>query len=69
MQLLLLSPNISEAVRSFSPRPRALEPLRARRVIPLTAQRAEAQIAGAVVLEALAEYHGTYDTAIIAIFR
>ncbi|MEA2851632.1 MAG: hypothetical protein QOE02_1651, partial [Rhodospirillaceae bacterium] len=27
------------------------------------------QIAGAVVLEALAEYHGTYDTAIIAIFR
>ena len=37
-------------------------------VIPLTAPRAEAQIAGAVVLEALAEHHGTYDAAIIAVF-
>ena len=37
-------------------------------VIPLTAPRAKAQIAGAVVLEALAEHHGTYDAAIIAIF-
>jgi allantoin racemase len=43
-------------------------PVTASRGVPFIASRAEAQIAGAVVLEMLAAHHGRYDAAIIAAF-
>jgi allantoin racemase len=43
-------------------------PVTASRGVPFIASRAEAQIAGAVVLETLAAHHGGFDAAIIAAF-
>jgi allantoin racemase len=76
MRLLLLNPNTSAAVTerlAASARAAAavgteIVPLTAPRGVPFIASRAEAQIAGAVALEMLAEHHGRYDAAIIAAF-
>jgi allantoin racemase len=76
MRLLLLNPNTSEAVTerlAATARPAAaagtqIVPLTASRGVPFIASRAEAQIAGAIALEMLAEHRGRYDAAIIAAF-
>jgi Asp/Glu/hydantoin racemase len=76
MRLLLLNPNTSAAVterlaasaRAAAAADTQIVPLTAPRGVPFIASRAEAQIAGAVVLEMLAEHHGRYDAAIIAAF-
>jgi allantoin racemase len=76
MKILLLNPNTSEAITT-----RLLEtaqlvaapgteiiPSTAPRGFPYISSRAEAQIAGAIALETLAERAGTFDSAIIAAF-
>jgi allantoin racemase len=76
MRLLLLNPNTSAAVterlaasaRAAAAAGTEIVPLTAPRGVPFIASRAEAQIAGAVALEMLAEHHGRYDAAIIAAF-
>jgi allantoin racemase len=76
MRLLLLNPNTSAAVterlavsaRAAAAAGTQIVPLTAPRGVPFIASRAEAQIAGAVALEMLAEHHGRYDAAIIAAF-
>ena len=76
MRLLLLNPNTSEAVterlaataRLAAAAGTQIVPLTAPRGVPFIASRAEAQIAGAIALEMLAEHHGRYDAAIIAAF-
>lgn len=76
MRILLLNPNMTEVVtdRLVAATSQALSP--GTSIIPATAQRgfpyisckAEAQVAGAIVLEMLAERQGSYDAAIIAAF-
>jgi hypothetical protein len=69
MRLLLLNPNTSAAVterlagsaRAAAAAGTQILPLTAPRGVPFIASRAEAQIAGAVALEMLAEHHGCYD--------
>ena len=76
MRLLLLNPNTSAAVterlaasaRAAAAAGTEIVPLTAPRGVPFIASRAEAQIAGAVALEMLAEHHGRFDVAIIAAF-
>jgi allantoin racemase len=76
MRLLLLNPNTSAAVterlaasaHAAAAAGTQIVPLTAPRGVPFIASRAEAQIAGAVALEMLAEHHGRYDAAIIAAF-
>lgn len=76
MRLLLLNPNTTEAVterlagtaRGAAGAGTQIIPLTAPRGVPFIASRAEAQIAGVVALEMLAEHHGRYDAAIIAAF-
>jgi allantoin racemase len=76
MRLLLLNPNTSAAVterlaasaRAAAAAGTQIVPLTAPRGVPFIASRAEAQIAGAIALEMLAEHHGSYDAAIIAAF-
>jgi allantoin racemase len=75
-RLLLLNPNTSSAVtermaacaRLAAAADTEIVPLTALRGVPFIASRADAQIAGAVVLEMLAAHHGYYEAAIIAAF-
>ncbi len=75
-RLLLLNPNTSSAVtermaacaRLAAAADTEIVPLTALRGVPFIASRAEAQIAGAIVLEMLAAHRGGYDAAIIAAF-
>lgn len=76
MRILVLNPNTTEAMTSrmsdagrkvAAPRTQ-LVPLTASRGVPYIATRAEAQIAGAIALEMLAEHHRSCDAAIIAAF-
>ncbi|WP_186400512.1 aspartate/glutamate racemase family protein [Stappia sp. P2PMeth1] len=76
MRLLLLNPNTTEALTRRLARSAAevlpadvvLLPLTANRGFPYISSRAEAQIAGAAVLEMLAEQEGRFDAAVIAAF-
>jgi Asp/Glu/hydantoin racemase len=76
MNILLLNPNTTEAItqRLFATASlvagteTVIIPATAPRGLPYISSRAEAQIAGAVVLEMLAERHGAFDAAIIAAF-
>lgn len=76
MRILLLNPNTSAsitAILSAAARPVAaagteIVAVTAPRGVPYISSRAEAQIAGAVVLEMLAERAGTFDAAIVAAF-
>lgn len=76
MRILLLNPNTSQSITDIlvaAAVPAAahgtqIVPATAPRGVPYISSRAEAQIAGAVALEMLAERHGTYDAAIIAAF-
>lgn len=76
MNILLLNPNMSEAVtdrlvataRLVASPGTIIMPSTAPRGFPYISSRAEAQIAGAIALETLAERAGTYDAAIIAAF-
>lgn len=76
MKILLLNPNTSEAITTrlletaqlvASPGTEVIAST-APRGFPYISSRAEAQIAGAIALETLAECAGTYDAAIIAAF-
>ena len=76
MRILLLNPNMTEAVteRLCAAAAKAASP--GTEIIPATAPRgfpyisckAEAQVAGAIALEMLAERQGAFDAAIIAAF-
>lgn len=76
MRILLLNPNTTEAItdrltgaaRLVAGAGTTIIPATASRGFPYIANRAEAQIAGAIALETLAERAGTYDAAIIAAF-
>ena len=76
MRILLLNPNTTEAVtqrllsvaRRVASPGTELVPLTAPRGVPYIATRAEAQLAGASVLEMLAEHHCGVDAAIVAAF-
>lgn len=76
MKILLLNPNTSETITTRLCETAALVAAPGTGIIPSTAprgfpyisSRAEAQIAGAIALETLAELDGTYDAAIIAAF-
>lgn len=76
MRLLLLNPNMTEAVterltetaRAFASPGTGIVPVTAPRGFPYISSRAEAQVAGTLVLEMLAERAGTFDAAIIAAF-
>jgi allantoin racemase len=76
VRLLLLNPNTSAAmtVRMEREAPAALAPdvaltaLTATQGLPYIASRAEAQVAGAAVLETLAEHQARFDAAVIAAF-
>ncbi len=76
MRILLLNPNMTEAVTDRLVAAAAVAASPGTTIIPATAPRgfpyisckAEAQIAGAIVLEMLAERQGTYDAAIVAAF-
>jgi allantoin racemase len=76
VRILLLNPNTTEAMtgrlvtaaaRVASPGT-AIIPATAPRGFPYISCKAEAQVAGAIVLEMLAEQQGAYDAAIIAAF-
>jgi Asp/Glu/hydantoin racemase len=76
MRILLLNPNTSPGITALldaAARP-AIAPgtelvaVTAPRGVPYIASRAEAQIAGVVVLEMLAEMHPGFDAAIVAAF-
>ncbi len=76
MRLLLINPNTTEAltqrlaasVLSVLPSDVALVTATAATGFPYISSRAEAQLAGAKVLETLAEHQGDFDAAIIAAF-
>lgn len=76
MKILLLNPNMTEAVteRLASAAVKAASPgleiitATAPRGFPYISCKAEAQVAGAIVLEMLSERQGSYDAAIIAAF-
>jgi len=76
MRLLLVNPNTTEALterlaasaRAVLPEGVELILVTAREGFPYISSRAEAQIAGAEVLTALAERHGEVDAAVIAAF-
>lgn len=76
MRLLLINPNTSTtttermlaSARLGAAPGTEIIPLTASRGVPFIASRAEAQIAGAIVLEMLAEHLDRYDAAIIAAF-
>lgn len=76
MRLLLLNPNTTEALtqrlaasaRAVLPAEVSLLPLTAPDGFPYISSRAEAQIAGARVLDLMAERHGEFDGAVIAAF-
>lgn len=76
MRILLLNPNMTEAVterlaaaaREVASPGTTILPSTAPRGFPYISNRAEAQIAGAIALETLAERAGEYDAAIIAAF-
>lgn len=76
MRILVLNPNTTEAVTQMllaAVRPMVatgtvLTGLTAPRGVPYIASRTEAQLAGALTLEMLAEHHRDYDAAIIAAF-
>lgn len=76
MRLLLINPNTTTALTerlaasaaAVLPAGVTLETMTAPHGVPYISSRAEAQIAGAAVLEILAARHGTYDAAIIAAF-
>ena len=76
MRLLLLNPNMTEAVterlatvaRAIASPGTEILPVTAPRGFPYISSRAEAQVAGALVLEMLAERAGTFDAAIVAAF-
>lgn len=76
MRLLLLNPNTSEALterlaasaRTVLPTGVALETATAKRGFPYISSRSEAQVAGAIVLETLADYGDSWDGAIVAAF-
>jgi Asp/Glu/hydantoin racemase len=76
VRILLLNPNMTEAVTERLAAAAAavaaagtdIMPVTAGRGFPYISNRAEAQVAGAIVLEMLAEKAGTYDAAIIAAF-
>lgn len=76
MRILVLNPNTTEAVTQMllaAARPAlatgtVLTGLTAPRGVPYIASRTEAQLAGALTLEMLAEHHRDYDAAIIAAF-
>jgi Asp/Glu/hydantoin racemase len=76
MRILILNPNMTEAVtqlmvdagRTVASRDTELVPLTALRGFPYISSRAEAQIGGAIALEMLAEHRGGADAAIIAAF-
>ena len=76
MRILILNPNTTESVTELmlqagsavaSPDTELLA-LTAPRGFPYISNRAEAQIAGAIVLEMLAEHHHEIDAAIVAAF-
>jgi allantoin racemase len=76
MRVLLLNPNTTEAITDRLVAAAAaakgadttIIPATAPRGVPYISSRAEAQIAGAIVLDMLAERQGTYDAAIVAAF-
>ncbi|KMK68299.1 aspartate/glutamate racemase family protein [Puniceibacterium sp. IMCC21224] len=76
MRLLLINPNTTNAltqrlaasVSAVLPQDATLIPTTAATGFPYISSRAEAQIAGADVLQTLAERQGEYDAAIIAAF-
>ncbi len=76
MKILLLNPNTSEAMTARMAQAAAavlapdtrLTALTAARGLPYIASRAEAQLAGAAVLETLAEHQAGHDAAVIAAF-
>ncbi len=76
MRILLLNPNTTESMTrrlfdagaAVAAAGTELVPLTAPRGVPYIASRAEAQIAGAIVLEVLAEHHRNADAAIVAAF-
>ena len=76
MRLLLLNPNTTTAlterlaasVRHVLPPGARIEAITAPRGFPYISSRAEAQIAGGLVLEMMAERVGTFDAAVIAAF-
>jgi allantoin racemase len=76
MKILVLNPNMSESItdrlvdvgsKAASPGT-TLIPSTAGRGFPYISSRAEAQVAGAILLETLAERQGSFDAAIIAAF-
>jgi allantoin racemase len=76
MRILLLNPNTTEAITDrlvaaaavVKGADTSIIPATAPRGVPYISSRAEAQIAGAIVLEMLAERQGAYDAAIVAAF-
>jgi allantoin racemase len=76
MNILLLNPNMTQAITDrlagaahlVAAAGTRIMPATAPRGVPYISNRAEAQIAGAIVLEMLAERVGTFDAAIIAAF-
>lgn len=76
MRLLLLNPNTTEALTQRLARSAAtvlpadveLLAMTARQGFPYISSRAEAQIAGAAVLDLLAQHEGRFDAAVIAAF-
>jgi allantoin racemase len=76
MRILLLNPNMTEAVtdRLAAAAAKAASPgtgivtATATRGFPYISCKAEAQVAGAIVLEMLAERQGAFDVAIVAAF-
>lgn len=76
MRILVLNPNTTESAtqlmlaagRQAAAAGTELVPLTASRGVPYIATRAEAQIGGAIALEAIAEVHREVDAAIIAAF-
>ena len=76
MRILMLNPNLTEAMtdrlaetaQRVASVNTAILRATAPRGFPYISSRAEAQIAGAIALEMLAERHGQFDAAIIAAF-
>ena len=76
MRILVLNPNMTDAVTQMllaAARPAVasgteLTGLTAARGVPYIASRSEAQIAGAITLEMLAEHHRDYDAVVLAAF-
>ncbi|OSP54576.1 aspartate/glutamate racemase family protein [Pseudoruegeria sp. SK021] len=76
MRILLVNPNMTTAMtdtmagiaRTVAGARAEIIPITATRGFPYIASRAEAQIAGAIALEMIAEYRDTVDAVIIAAF-